>query len=118
MKEQVEKTASSMQQPIDLESIKVEEPRNMFTETSESKVTNPTLNGQNSVSKGVVAPEIETKTEKFASTSRRYDHSSNNVESKAQGRRPANTGDKNTGIAYIDLTSDLETSQNRYIKSS
>lgn len=96
-------------QPVDVEAIDVEEPRNWFTEMKNHNATKSKPKGQRSVTNGVAAPEIATKMKKFAIPARKYDCSSLQTESKAQKARPVNKSDNNTGIAYIYLKSDLET---------
>ncbi|KAI3745621.1 hypothetical protein L6452_08022 [Arctium lappa] len=104
----VENDVNTMQ-PVDVEAIDVEEPRNWFTEMKNHNVTKSKPKGQRSVTNGVAAPEIATKMKKFAVPTRKYDCSSLQTESKAQKARPAIKSDNDIGIAYIALKSDLET---------
>ncbi|KAI3808283.1 hypothetical protein L1987_24232 [Smallanthus sonchifolius] len=107
----VENNGSSMQ-PIDVEPIDVEEPRNRFIEMKNNKLTKPNLKAKRSVPDSVATPEITTKMKKSAVMTTEYDCSLTPTESKAQKVRPSNMSDNNTLITYVDLEGDLET-QNR-----
>ncbi|KAL8211546.1 hypothetical protein R6Q57_005983 [Mikania cordata] len=99
-------------QSIDVETVDVKEPRNGFTEMKNNKVTKCNLKGQRSISDCVAAPEIATKMKKSAVMTTEYDCSLTAEKSKAQEVMPSNKSGNNTGIAYVDLSYDLET-QNR-----
>lgn len=108
---QVEKNSSM--QPIDVEPIDIEKPRNWFTEMRNNKLTKPNQKGSISVSDGFTTTEITPKMKKSAVMTTEYDCSLAPQESKAQKVRPCTMSDNNTGITYVNLKGDLET-QNRY----